>query len=194
VPNSEATVRYPTPASMRAGGRPSRTICGPSHRASPTTTPFAEGLAVPGSSYHAGAGAAEPAERSAPRPPSRQEQNAETSRDPSESFPDHRSARLVRSDSGLRVVCEGRSETCRGSHYARGGLIGASQGLRWLPVGEASDAVKRTSPFTHSAKFARSARRRPRLRRSWRRRPRIGRTGSSSRIRTPDLRRAKAAR
>jgi len=138
---------------MRAGGRPSWTVCGPSHRASPTTTPFAEGLAVPGSSYHAGAGAAEPAERSAPRPSSRQEQNVETSRDPSESFPSHRSARLVRSDSDLRVGCEGSSETCRSSHYARGGLIGASRGLRWLPIGGASEAVNRTSPFTHSAKF-----------------------------------------
>jgi hypothetical protein len=45
--------------------------------------PLPEESAVPGGSYHAGAGTAEPAERSAPRPSSRQEQNAETSRDPS---------------------------------------------------------------------------------------------------------------
>jgi hypothetical protein len=152
--NSEATYRLSVPATMRAGGRPSRTVCGPSHRTSPTTTPFAAGSAASSGSYHAGAGAAEPAERSAPRPSSRKEQNAETRRDPSEFFPGHRSARLVRSDSDLRVGCEGRSEACRGSHYARGSSLGASRGLRWLPIGEASDAVNRTSPFTHSAKFA----------------------------------------
>ena len=37
APNSEAAHHPFTPASMRAGGRPSRTVCGPSHGASPTT-------------------------------------------------------------------------------------------------------------------------------------------------------------
>jgi len=35
APNSEAAHRPSVPASMRAGGRPSRRVCGPSHRSSP---------------------------------------------------------------------------------------------------------------------------------------------------------------
>ena len=35
APNSEAAHRPSVPASMRDGGRPSRTVCGPSHRSSP---------------------------------------------------------------------------------------------------------------------------------------------------------------
>jgi hypothetical protein len=63
VIDSEAAYRSSTPASMRAGGRPSRAVCGPSHRASE----IAEKGLIPGGLVHAGAGAAELAERSAPR-------------------------------------------------------------------------------------------------------------------------------
>ena len=85
--------------------------------------------------------------------PTQFEADTEPPRDPSESFPGHRLTRLVRSDSDLRVGCQGRSEACRGSHCARGCSIGASRDLRWLHIGEASGAVNRTSPFTHSRKF-----------------------------------------
>ena len=60
--------------------------------------PLRRGVWLPrGGSDLAGAGAAEPkAERSAPRPPPRQEQNAETPRNTSKSCPGHPPARLGR--------------------------------------------------------------------------------------------------
>ena len=147
APNSEAAHRPSVPASMRAGGRPSRRVCGPSHRSSPAES-LARKLAEswqsrPCRGGDRGACGVVPA-----RPPRQFGADAEPPRDPSESFPGHRSTRLVRSDSDLRVGYQGRSEACRGSHCARGCSIGASRDLRWLRIGEASGAVNRTSPFT----------------------------------------------
>jgi hypothetical protein len=85
--------------------------------------------------------------------PAAQERDAKTPRDSSGLFAGHRLTRLLRRETDLLVNRQGRFEACRGSLFAWGELLDASQRLHWLPIGEASDAIRRTSPFTPSAKF-----------------------------------------
>lgn len=82
LPWQRSDLRPAAGASMRAGGRPSGAVCGPNRGSSLITTSRVGRWLARGRRNHGGAGAAELAERSAPRPGYRGSRAAGFSRQP----------------------------------------------------------------------------------------------------------------